>query len=107
MGGSLKLIKLGSAQGVMEGAKLMQSLSMSVNLAGKTADTSIASAAISHLAVSLPTLEWDASVTNQYLTDDIVKNPIPVVNGHIITPDGPGLGIEVDESKIDQYRRAI
>lgn len=107
MGGSLKLIKLGSAQGVMEGAKLMQSLSMSVNLAGKTADTSIASAAISHLAVSLPTLEWDASVTNQYLTDDIVKNPIPVVNGHIVTPDGPGLGIEVDESKIDQYRRAI
>ena len=107
MGGSLKLIKLGSAQGVMEGAKLMQSLSMSVNLAGKTADTSIASAAISHLAVSLPTLEWDASVTNQYLTDDIVKNPIPVVNGHIITPDGPGLGIEVDESKIDQYRRAV
>ena len=46
-------------------------------------------------------------MTNQYLTDDIVKNPIPVVNGHIITPDGPGLGIEVDESKIDQYRRAV
>ena len=107
MGGSLKLIKLGSAQGVMSAAKLMQSLSMSVNLAGKTADTSVGSAAISHLAVSLPTLEWDASVTNQYLTDDIVKNPIKVINGHIVTPDGPGLGIEIDENKIDKYRRAL
>jgi len=107
MGGSLKLIKLGSAQGVMEGAKLMQKLSMSVNLAGKTADTSIASAAISHLAVSLPTLEWDASVTNQYLVDDVAKNPIQVINGRIITPDGPGLGIEVDEQKIEQYKRAV
>jgi muconate cycloisomerase len=107
MGGSLKLIKLGSASGVMEGAKLMQKLSMSVNLAGKTADTSIGSAAISHLAVSLPTLEWDASVTNQYLADDVVKNPIQVVNGHIVTPDGPGLGIEVDEDKIEKYKRNL
>jgi muconate cycloisomerase len=107
MGGSLKLIKLGSANGVMEGAKLMQKLSMSVNLAGKTADTSVGSAAISHLAVSLPTLEWDASVTNQYLADDVVRNPIQVVNGHIVTPDGPGLGIEVDEDKIEKYKRNL
>ena len=79
MGGSLKLIKLGGAGEVMNAGRLMQKLGMSVNLAGKTADTSIASAAISHIAVALPTLEWDASVTNQYLTDDIVENPVQVV----------------------------
>jgi muconate cycloisomerase len=107
MGGSLKLIKLGSAAEVMNAGRLMQSLSMQVNLAGKTADTSIASAAISHLAVALPTLEWDASVTNQYLADDVVKNPIQVVDGHIVTPEGPGLGITVDEDKLAKYRRAI
>jgi muconate cycloisomerase len=106
-GGSLKLIKLGSASEVMNAGRLMQSLSMRVNLAGKTADTSIGSAAIAHIAVSLPTLEWDASVTNQYLTDDIVKNPIAVVDGHIVTPDGPGLGIEVDEDKLAKYRRVV
>jgi len=106
-GGSLKLIKLGSAAEVMNAGRLMQSLSMRVNLAGKTADTSIASAAISHLAVALPTLEWDASVTNQYLIDDVVTNPVAVVDGHIVTPDGPGLGIVVDEAKLEKYRRAI
>ncbi|NND50285.1 MAG: hypothetical protein HKN60_08535 [Rhizobiales bacterium] len=107
MGGSLKLIKLGSASEVMNAGRLMQSLSMSVNLAGKTADSSIAAAAISHIAVALPTLEWDASVTNQYLADDVVENPIAVVDGHIITPDGPGLGIKVDEDKLAKYRRAV
>lgn len=107
MGGSLKLIKLGSAAEVMDAGRLMQSLSMHVNLAGKTADTSIASAAISHLAVALPTLDWDASVTNQYLADDVVKDPIQVVDGHIVTPEGPGLGITVDEAKLEQYRRPL
>ena len=107
MGGSLKLIKLGSASEVMNAGRLMQSLSMHVNLAGKTADSSIAAAAISHLAVALPTLEWDASVTNQYLADDVVENPVAVVDGHIITPDGPGLGIKVDEDKLAKYRRAV
>jgi muconate cycloisomerase len=106
-GGSLKLIKLGSAGEVMNAGRLMQKLKMCVNLAGKTADTSIGSAAISHLAVALPTLEWDASVTNQYLTDDVVENPVAVVDGHIITPDGPGLGIRVDEDKLARYRRAV
>jgi len=106
-GGSLKLIKLGSAGEVMAAGRLMQSLDMRVNLAGKTADTSIGSAAISHLAVALPTLEWDASVTNQYLVDDVVENPIPVIDGHIVTPDGPGLGIRVDEDKLARYRRPV
>jgi L-alanine-DL-glutamate epimerase-like enolase superfamily enzyme len=29
------------------------------------------------------------------------------VDGHIITPDGPGLGIRVDEDKLARYRRAV
>jgi L-alanine-DL-glutamate epimerase-like enolase superfamily enzyme len=107
MGGSLKLIKLGSSSEVMKAGELMQKLSMNINLAGKTADSSIASAAISHLAVSLPTLQWDASVTNQYLVDDVAKNPIKVLNGHIITPDDPGLGIEVDIEKLEKYKRKL
>jgi L-alanine-DL-glutamate epimerase-like enolase superfamily enzyme len=106
-GGSLKLIKLGGAGEVMDAGRLMQSLSMKVNIAGKIADTSIGSAVIAHIAVALPTLAWDASVTNQYLADDVVADPIAIVDGHIVTPDGPGLGIAVDEAKLQKYRRAI
>ena len=56
-GGSLKLIKLGGAFQVMAAARLMDSLGMHVNLADKTADTSIGSAAIAHAAVALPQLD--------------------------------------------------
>jgi hypothetical protein len=40
---------------------------MHVNLAGKTAETGIASAAIAHLAVALPQVNWDTSMTAPYL----------------------------------------
>jgi L-alanine-DL-glutamate epimerase-like enolase superfamily enzyme len=104
-GGSLKLIKLGGAFQVMAAAGLMQRLGLHVNLAGKAADTSIGSAAIAHLALALPVLDWDCNITNQYLVDDVARNPVAVVDGHIVTPEGPGLGISVDEDKLARYRR--
>ncbi len=104
-GGSLKLIKLGGAFQVKAASRLMQRLGMHVNLAGKAADSSIGSAAIAHVALALPHLDWDCNITNPYLTDDIVKNPVAVVDGHIVTPEGPGLGVTVDEDKLERYRR--
>ena len=45
-------------------------------------------------------------MSSQYLADDVVTQPIAIDDGHIVTPmDGPGLGIQVDEDKIAQYRR--
>ncbi|NND49906.1 MAG: hypothetical protein HKN60_06620 [Rhizobiales bacterium] len=104
-GGSLKLIKFGGAFQVMAAASLMGEFGMAVNLAGKAADTSIGSAAIAHVALALPRLEWDANITNQYLTGDVVRDPVSVVEGHIVTPEGPGLGISVDEDLIARYRQ--
>ena len=102
-GGSLKPIKLGGAYAVLEASRLMQDLGMHVNLAGKLAETSIASAAIAHLAVTLPQLDWDASVTNQYLADDIVTDPVEIVNGRVRPNDEPGLGIVPSEEKLAKY----
>src|SRR5690606_7564959 len=105
-GGSLKPIKLGGAFQVMAAARLMQRLGMHVNLAGKAADTSIASAAIAHLSVALPQLDWDANITNQYLAGDVVADPVAVVDGHIVAPVEPGLGVTVLEDKLARYRKA-
>lgn len=99
-GGSLKTIKLGGAFGVVEAGRLMDGLGMHVNLAGKLAETSIASAAIAHLAVSLPRLDWDASVTNQYLAEDVVAEPLRVVDGAVRPPEAPGLGVAPDEDRL-------
>lgn len=36
----------------------------------------------------------------QFLTDDVLVTPVRVENGRAYPPEGPGLGIEVDEEKV-------
>jgi len=38
------------------------------------------------------------------LADDIVTEPIKVIDGRIAVPETPGLGVELDEEKIKTYR---
>ena len=106
-GCSLKLIKLGGLQAVYRAALLCQSLDMKVNLACKVAESSIASAAVLHLAAALPALDWGVSLSSQYLADEVVRQPLQVVAGHAAVPAGPGLGVEVDEAQVARYRLAV
>ena len=39
------------------------------------------------------------------LTEDILKTPLNYQNFELEIPKGPGLGIELDENKIDNLRR--
>jgi muconate cycloisomerase len=105
-GASLKTIKLGGLAAVMAAGRRMDTLGMHVNLAGKIADSSVASAAIVHLGAALPQLDWDISATCIYLAQDIVKEPIRLVRGHAQVLERPGLGVEVDESKLSGRRAA-
>ena len=36
----------------------------------------------------------------QFLTESVLKKPLAVIDGQLAVPDGPGLGIEVDEAKV-------
>ncbi len=50
-------------------------------------------------------LQYPAALNGpQFLTTSILKRPFKVVDGHLPVPDGAGLGVEVDEAKIEQYR---
>lgn len=102
-GVSLKTIKLGGVSGVMQAGRRTDALGMKVNLAGKIADSSIASAAIAHLAVALPQIDWGVSVTNQYLAADLVDAPLQVKAGHVAPANAPGLGIVVNEARIADF----
>jgi muconate cycloisomerase len=106
-GGSLKLIKFGGLGRTLEAALLCDALGMKVNLAGKIAESSIATAALLHLAATVPSLDWGLSVTNQYLASDVVRNPIAVADGHAAVPAGPGLGVEIDEDAVHRWSRAV
>jgi L-alanine-DL-glutamate epimerase-like enolase superfamily enzyme len=103
-GGSLKLIKLGGLRPALAAARLCETLAWKVNLACKVAESSIATAAVLHLAAVVPSLEWGTSLTNQYLADDLASAPIAVVAGYASVPQGLGLGIEVDEARVREYR---
>ncbi len=102
-GGNLKLIKLGGLTQAVTAAQLLDDLGMKINIAGKVAETSLASAAALHLSAAVPSLDWDLSLTNQYLAEDIVGNPLVLEDGHFKLSDRPGLGVDVDLVKLDQF----
>jgi muconate cycloisomerase len=103
-GVSLKLIKLGGFSAAVEAGKLCQRLGLSVNIAAKIAESSISSAAALHLACAVPKANWGVSLTHFYLAEDIVRRPLPLKDGLVALPDGPGLGIEVDEAAVERFR---
>lgn len=95
-GVSLKLIKLGGITGVMRGAALCDALGLSINLAGKVAESSVAAAANVHCAAAIDSLAYGCSPANQNLAADVTATPLTVVDGAFPVPGGPGLGVEVD-----------
>ncbi|MBI1397245.1 MAG: hypothetical protein GC151_14830 [Betaproteobacteria bacterium] len=104
-GGSLKTIKFGGVRAVFRAGLVCEELGMRVNLACKVAESSVAAAAVMHLAAALPGLAWGVSLSNQYLTEDLVSDPVTVVAGHARVPEGPGLGVTVDEDRVRALRR--
>jgi L-alanine-DL-glutamate epimerase-like enolase superfamily enzyme len=44
------------------------------------------------------------NVTTGALSRELCCNPIQLKDGHLPVPQGPGLGVEVDEAVIDKYR---
>jgi muconate cycloisomerase len=106
-GCSLKTIKLGGMRPVYDSALLCEQLGMKVNLACKIAEAGIASAGLMHLAAAIPAVDWGVSLSSPYLADDIVAEPIALAGGWLNVPQGPGLGICVDEAKVRRYSREV
>ena len=103
-GVSLKLIKLGGFREAIAAGKLCKKLGLKINVAAKIAESSIGTAAAVHLACAVPNVDWGVSLTNMYLAADIVRRPIAIADGKVALPDGPGLGVEVDEAAVARFR---
>ena len=106
-GASLKTIKLGGMREVCRAAALMDRLGMKVNLAGKMAESGIATAAVLNIAAAVTSLDWAVSPTSPYLAEDVLAKPLEFASGHAIVPSGVGLGIEVDESRVRRFTKNI
>jgi muconate cycloisomerase len=103
-GVSLKLIKLGGLREAFAAGKLCRKLGLKINVAAKIAESSIGTAAAVHLACAVPNVDWGVSLTNFYLAADIVKKPIALSGAAVALPEGPGLGVEVDEAAVERFR---
>jgi len=57
------------------------------------------------IPVSAPGGAHPCRVGGNYFADDIITGPFPFANGVMGAPEGPGLGIEVDERKLEQFRQ--
>ena len=47
---------------------------------------------------------WPEQLFAALDTDDVLVEPLTFENGRIRVPSGPGLGVEVDEAKVEKYR---
>jgi muconate cycloisomerase len=73
---------------------------------GTTIETSIGTAAAAHAFCSMPALTAGTELFGpMLLTDDIVKRPVRYSEGHLYLPQGPGLGVELDEDRVAKYAR--
>jgi len=67
-------------------------------------DLGVRTAAILHTVSSVPGFTLPPDSTYYAWEDDILAEPLTVEDGAISVPEAPGLGVEVDMAKIDEYR---
>ncbi len=66
--------------------------------------TDINVAASLHLLASIPDAPLlEFCVEDSPLRQQLARNPIKVVDGYAAVPEGPGLGVEIDESVVERY----
>jgi len=71
-----------------------------------TFDSSIGTAAALHLAAALP---WDAAHglgTGEHLAADVTSTTLRPSQGRLALPDGPGLGVDLDDAALDAVATA-
>jgi len=102
-GVSMKTIKMGGITGFMNAAYLARMLRLGVNVAGKSATSSIGGAAMLQIGTALPEMSGGIGLSNHKLVQDPVTTPVGLVDGELRAPPGPGLGVDVDESVIDGF----
>jgi muconate cycloisomerase len=77
-------------------------------LIGTTQELNLGTAAVAHLGAVARVLDYPSDNTGPELyTADVVKEPLRYEKGFLLVPDGPGLGVEVDEALLQQRATAV
>lgn len=70
-------------------------------LIGTTQELNLGTAAVAHLAAAARVLDYPGDSTGPILYEkDVVAQGVAYEQSHLLTPSGPGLGIEMDEQQL-------
>jgi muconate cycloisomerase len=72
---------------------------------GSQCELGIGTAAMAHLAVCMPNLAYESDVTGHLrYPQDVIAERLDYADGAIRPPDGPGLGVTLDEDALARFR---
>lgn len=91
---------LGGLQASLRLVALAEAARASV-LIGTTQELNLGTAAVAHLAAAARVLDYPGDNTGPHLyTEDVVKEPLHYEKSHLLVPETPGMGVEIDEAKL-------
>ena len=74
-------------------------------LIGSTVELSIGTAARTHVAASMRNLDLPIYPSGPLVYyEQVVKEKVRYEDGHVVVPDGPGVGVELDEDRLEAQR---
>lgn len=102
---ALKIAKSGGMLGVLELADVAKAAGIGL-YGGTMLEGSIATSAAIQAFSTLPELEWGTELFSPLLLkDDIVIEPLRYFEYGVEVSNKPGLGLELDEDKVNHYKR--
>jgi hypothetical protein len=57
-----------------------------------------------HLGAVLPFAQWPSVNCLNIYSDDLLVEPLTILNGYVRVPEKPGLGIEIDEAALARFK---
>ena len=103
-------IYIGKAGGIgpaREIAEFAQSAGIKCTI-GSNLELGVGSAAMIHLALAAPAIDADTYpcdiIGPLFYEDDVLAEPLPITGGSAGVHDRPGLGVELDDEKVEKYR---
>jgi len=95
--------EIGGLWQTIKAAAIAESVGIPVSL-HSGGELGFSQAAYIHLAASIPNMSISIDSERAYLSDDVVT-AVPVLqNGSFTVPEGPGLGVDPDFTRIERYQ---
>jgi muconate/chloromuconate cycloisomerase len=102
---ALKVTKAAGILGTMAVARIAEAAGLGCYV-GCMIETSLGTAAYLQVALAATPVTWGCELFGPLLlTGDVVRRPVQYADGAILALDGPGLGVDVDETALKEFAR--